>query len=516
MFKRTTPAILVALCAISLAACGPDELDEGATSETYAAILAGTRTTRRPEVGRYKACTATLISERHFISAAHCADFGFPTDGTFKLERTDGVVETYDVRNVWSLDSKRGPTDILVGELQDAVPESSATPARIAESAWTSAPATLFGYGCNVMSTGGGAGVRRYAPVHWGQAAPICEGDLGGPVFLGNSYGREIVAIASQIPYPGALGLAFSQTVFADATKAKPFIEAIVGRTFGLEPGWDRPGFDYLTITAASASVCKRACLKDTSCKAFTYQPATNRCWLKEVAPAPVGRAGFVSGVASGAVNYNRPGWDIANLSASSVAECAGACGSNNSCVAYTFVGATQHCWLKSRVPDATAGCPTCFSGDQRGFEAGYDRPGNDYLSFVPSARLGEGHCASACERDERCQAWSFVPRSHRLFADRCWLKERVSSPVRAPGLTSGVKRGLQIDVDRPGMDYTNFLVASPWQCQADCDASSVCKAWTFVPGAPGQAGRCWAKNGIPTGQVRRGMISGIRRQAHF
>ena len=56
--------------------------------------------------------------------------------------------------------------------------------------------------------------------------------------------------------------------------------------------------------------------------------------------------------------------------------------------------------------------------------QTGYDRRGGDYLNF--QIRNGDpAVCASRCERDARCRAWSFsYPRTENAFA-ACWLKNR-------------------------------------------------------------------------------------------
>ena len=59
----------------------------------------------------------------------------------------------------------------------------------------------------------------------------------------------------------------------------------------------------------------------------------------------------------------------------------------------------------------------------------GYDRRGGDYLRF--EIRSGDpADCATRCEQDARCHAWSFsYPRTENC--DRCVLAEEPRSAAR-------------------------------------------------------------------------------------
>ena len=75
---------------------------------------------------------------------------------------------------------------------------------------------------------------------------------------------------------------------------------------------------------------------------------------------------------------------------------------------------------------------------------------------------------------------------------------------------------GMEIDTDRPGMDYKNFFlsVADPEVCQKACkDDSKTCKAWTYVkPGVQGSQARCWLKNAVPAVVSNTCCISGVMK----
>ena len=75
---------------------------------------------------------------------------------------------------------------------------------------------------------------------------------------------------------------------------------------FPLEFNTDREGADYhnFALSEPSAELCRRACARDSSCKAFTYaKPGTTArgdtpwCYLKSGVPAATRRDCCVSGV---------------------------------------------------------------------------------------------------------------------------------------------------------------------------------------------------------------------------
>ena len=101
--------------------------------------------------------------------------------------------------------------------------------------------------------------------------------------------------------------------------------------------------------------------------------------------------------------------------------------------------------------------------------QSGYDRRGGDYLNF--QIRNGDpAVCASRCERDARCHAWSFsYPRTANTLAT-CWLKNKVPprledkccvSGVRGAGVIEPRKGPIEYSIDRFGGDYRFFEVAA-------------------------------------------------------
>lgn len=73
---------------------------------------------------------------------------------------------------------------------------------------------------------------------------------------------------------------------------------------------------------------------------------------------------------------------------------------------------------------------------DEAPLEVGYQRYGADYRVFTPSPASAEG-CQSACQAEERCQAWTFEAFGGEV---RCRLKHSVTPATPAACCTSGVR----------------------------------------------------------------------------
>ncbi len=156
--------------------------------------------------------------------------------------------------------------------------------------------------------------------------------------------------------------------------------------------------------------------------------------------------------------------------------------------------------------------------------QSGFDRRGGDYLKF--DIRSGDpAECARQCERDGRCQAWTFsYPRSEKAYA-QCWLKNKVSprfedkccvSGVRGAGVIEPRTNALETSIDRVGGDYRNFETPSDSTgaaCGAACAADNKCRAWTYVrPGYIGASARCFLKDRITRPRPKPCCVSGVVR----
>jgi hypothetical protein len=116
-------------------------------------------------------------------------------------------------------------------------------------------------------------------------------------------------------------------------------------------------------------------------------------------------------------------------------------------------------------------------------------------------------------------------------------LKGFASAPAANSGTTSGLRHGIEINVDRPGNDYFSvdicdqpvpFTPGNPTEeCQARCERDSACKAWTMVSmmnggaqGSPGACGpvdiyfnRCFLKNAVSAPATRRILTAPVAGQ---
>jgi hypothetical protein len=158
--------------------------------------------------------------------------------------------------------------------------------------------------------------------------------------------------------------------------------------------------------------------------------------------------------------------------------------------------------------------------------QGNFDRPGGDYQRLaVPSG--DPAVCALACERDQRCRAWSFnYPREgDGIDQAACWLKNTVPPRVAATNSISGVRGagvierregGVETSIDRFGGDYRSFALAAGSAaegCRSACESDQRCRAWTYArPGYTGRSARCFLKSTVTPPRRRPGLISGVVR----
>ena len=156
------------------------------------------------------------------------------------------------------------------------------------------------------------------------------------------------------------------------------------------QSGYDRPGHDYTSfqIRNGDPTVCAARCERDNRCRAWAFsyprtdrQPAT--CWLKSGVPSPVERDCCISGVRGAGVIERRA----------------------------------------------------------REIEHSTDRVGGDYRYFEVRNDPSGVVCKAACEKDNRCRAWTYVRKGYISTMPRCYLKDEIKRPRRKPCCISGVVR---------------------------------------------------------------------------
>jgi len=188
---------------ILVASCGlePGDADIGAEDgidRVQSAIIGGTATTARPEVAEVehgdpfnpdRTCTATMIDDRHFVTAAGCFDYApfwrREPNGSRRASLTFSPSNAIvPIERVFSQGGQRGADDIAVGSIE--AHDVSFTPAIISSVPPAHEWLTVMGYGCTApgLSFGETKRYREYA-FNGGWSDTTCTGDGGGPVFHG-------------------------------------------------------------------------------------------------------------------------------------------------------------------------------------------------------------------------------------------------------------------------------------------------------------------------------------------
>ena len=156
--------------------------------------------------------------------------------------------------------------------------------------------------------------------------------------------------------------------------------------------------------------------------------------------------------------------------------------------------------------------------------QVGYDRPGADYASAaVPTG--DPAVCASRCEHDSRCRAWSFSYPPVQGGQAMCGLKREVVPRVASNCCVSGVRGAgviepragdLEYSIDRSGGDYRAFEITPDPRgkaCADACHAEPRCRAWTYRRAGYGTpVARCYLKETITRPHQRPCCISGVVR----
>lgn len=156
--------------------------------------------------------------------------------------------------------------------------------------------------------------------------------------------------------------------------------------------------------------------------------------------------------------------------------------------------------------------------------QLGYERPGPAYLVFTERP-ADPSICAARCERDNRCQAWSFSYPLTKSVVATCMLMKRILPRVKDDCCVSGVRGAgviepqhgsVEFSIDRFGGDFRNVnVVTDPAgaSCAAACKADNRCRAWTYArPGYVDVGARCYLKARITRPRHKPCCISGVVR----
>jgi hypothetical protein len=159
--------------------------------------------------------------------------------------------------------------------------------------------------------------------------------------------------------------------------------------------------------------------------------------------------------------------------------------------------------------------------------EPGINRPGQDYRNFT-LPKPDPGLCLAACDKEERCRAFTYVKPGLQGPSARCWLKHGIPASNQDECCVSGVKAppkvaaatgtvsfgALEKNTNRGGFDFHSFNLAhaDPSLCQAECAKNPRCKAFTYVkPGLQGASARCWLKHSVPPPDSHTCCVSGVK-----
>jgi hypothetical protein len=208
-----------------------------------------------------------------------------------------------------------------------------------------------------------------------------------------------------------------------------------------------------------------------------------------------------------------RPGMEYATISTTSAADCQTACVNDARCHGFGFTASTSQCALRSALPSWI-----WRQGTQTGSNlqtlADTNVSGTDFASVAVGTQ-DSAACISLCAQSgSTCVAYTYAPASGSAPAI-CWLKSSVGAVQSIHGFTSGVRRGIEQNVDRVGAYYADLqqLAADPSVCANTCAADAACRAFTYTaPGLRGSTAHCLLKGGTPNPSPFTGAVSAVKR----
>lgn len=193
-------------------------------------------------------------------------------------------------------------------------------------------------------------------------------------------------------------------------------------------------------VAAASAGACCGACANATfKCVAFTFVESTGKCFLKNTTGAPVADPGATSGTppspCSATQGVNVDGAIIAPpTQAADPGACCAACMAGAGCASWTFISATQKCFLRN-----TTGAPFPDAGAVTGAPPSPCalQPGVNSMGTITRALPAESP-AACCAACLSANATSCVGFSFTSATSTCFLKSSLGTPVADANVISG------------------------------------------------------------------------------
>lgn len=484
------------------------------------ADLVGTPTTARPEVGRVirtgaTPCMGTLVAPSIVVTDAGCAiAHDASSDTPLSGARFEFVDATGQVRTV-GINKAVAWQRLSLAHLSTPIASNVATPAAIS----TLAPDS--GATMTVFTTD--PSNNRKQRIVYNIPTPFVWDtvDRGGPHFHGGATANGDLALTSdRYNYDDEIAGTTPPTIHRTERILdywRQFEDKLHAWDGQDEVGFDRYGTDYANTSGQTAASCRALCEADAPCKAFTLGP-TGSCWRKkgrtQLRPSP--------GAVSGLPRKKLAGADVAGtvirtMVAIEQDACEAACAADSSCRVWTWTAldlwfpTNWTCRLKSTRGTTTSNSLVTSGFVDRDFES-VDRPGRDYAA-APATLPPD--CAKRCAEDERCAAFTWDG-----ISGLCWLKSDVPFAGASNTTVSGVRRGVEVDVDRPGGDLRTITLGTDTQrtpdinrasrCQAACARDAACKAWV-VSERDSAVTRCYLKSSVGPRIVKQGLISGVK-----